>query len=144
MTHHTILMFAAGVGIPVLAAMNAQLGRLIGSPAAAACILFIVACICALIVALITAPDAFTKLGFAPKHLFFAGVLIAFYLLSITWIAPIIGLGNAVFLVLLGQLCAAAAIDHFGLFNATITPLTWTRAGGLALMASGVFLVQKV
>ena len=144
MTHHTLIMLAAGIGIPVLAAMNAQLGKIIGSPAAAACILFVVACACAGITALLTQPGAFAKLTLAPKHLFFAGVLIAFYLLSITWIAPIIGLGNAVFLVLLGQLCAAAAIDHFGLFNATITPLTWTRAGGLALMASGVFLVQKV
>lgn len=144
MTHHTLLMFAAGVGIPVLAAMNASLGRLIGSPAVAACVLFVVAFICAAIVALLTQPTAFAKLAIAPKHLFFAGVLIAFYLLSITWIAPIIGLGNAVFLVLLGQLCAAAAIDHFGLFNATVTPLSWTRAGGLALMATGVFLVQKV
>ena len=144
MTHHALLMFAAGVGIPILAAMNASLGRLIGSPAVAACVLFIVACACATVVALITQPSAFAKLGSAPKPLFLAGVLIAFYLLSITWIAPIIGLGNAVFLVLLGQLCAAAAIDHFGLFQAVVTPLSWTRAGGLALMAAGVFLVQKV
>lgn len=143
MTHHTIIMFAAGVGIPVLAAMNAHMGRIIGSPAVAACVLFMVACICAGIVALLTQPSAFGKLGIAPKHLFLAGTLIAFYLLSITWIAPIIGLGNAIFLILLGQLCAATAIDHFGLFNATTNPITWTRAGGLALMASGVFLVQK-
>ncbi len=69
--------------------------------------------------------------------------MIAFYVLSVTWIAPIIGLGNAIFLVLLGQLCAAATIDHFGLFNAIATPISLTRAGGLALMVVGVFLAQK-
>jgi hypothetical protein len=53
----------------------------------------------------------------APKHLFFAGVLIAFYVLSITFIAPKFGIGNAVFFVLLGQLVSAAAIDHFALFG---------------------------
>lgn len=143
MTHHALIMFAAGVGIPILAAMNASLGRMIGSPAVAAAILFVIACLSASVVALLSNPSAFAKLHIAPKHLFLAGVLIAFYVLSVTWIAPIIGLGNAIFLVLLGQLCAAAIIDHFGLFNAVATPISLNRAGGLALMAAGVFLAQK-
>ncbi|MBT8475960.1 MAG: DMT family transporter, partial [Alphaproteobacteria bacterium] len=46
--------------------------------------------------------------------------------------------------VLLGQLVAAATIDHYGLFGATPSPLTLTRAGGIALMAAGVALTQKV
>ena len=45
-----LIMLAAGVGIPVLAALNAQLGNRIGSPAAAAAVLFIVA-LCAATVA---------------------------------------------------------------------------------------------
>ncbi len=40
---YALVMLAAGIGIPVLAALNAQLGNRIGSPAAAATILFIVA-----------------------------------------------------------------------------------------------------
>ena len=72
-----------------------------------------------------------------------AGVLIAFYVLSVTYIAPTFGVGNAVFFVLLGQLVAAAAIDHFGLFGAQVTPLSATRAAGIALMAAGVALTQK-
>lgn len=79
----------------------------------------------------------------APKHLFLAGVLIGFYVLSITFIAPRFGLGNAVFFVLLGQLISAAAIDHFGLFNAQVSPLSLTRAGGIGLMAIGVWLTQQ-
>ena len=38
---------------------------------------------------------------------------------------------------------AAAVIDHWGLFTATQTPITWVRAGGIALMAVGVFVTQK-
>ena len=53
------------------------------------------------------------------------------------------GVGNAVFFVLLGQLISAAAIDHFGLFTAQTSPLNWTRAAGIALMAAGVFVTQK-
>ncbi|MEJ6397696.1 DMT family transporter [Yoonia sp. 208BN28-4] len=144
MTHHIAIMFAAGIGIPILAALNAALGRLIGSPAVAATVLFAVAFGTAALVALVTQPSALTRVAQAPLHLFFAGVLIAFYVLSITWIAPVMGVGNAVFLVLLGQLVSAALIDHFGLFSANATPITLTRAGGIALMAAGVFVTQKV
>ena len=142
MTYHHIIMFLAGVGVPTLAAMNAQLGREIGSPALAATVLFSIACLCAAGVAWVTGANI-SKLALAPKHLFFAGCLIAFYLLSVTWIAPIIGLGSAIFLVLIGQLVAAALIDQFGLFGATQIQINWTRAAGLALMASGILLIQK-
>lgn len=137
-------MLAAGIGIPVLAALNAALGRHIGSPAVAASILFVVAFVAAGIVALMTNPGAVSKLATAPKHLFLAGLFVAFYVLSITWIAPVIGVGNAVFFVLLGQLVSAAVIDHFGLFGAQPSALTLTRASGIAIMALGVFVTQKV
>ena len=69
--------------------------------------------------------------------------MVAFYVLSITYVAPTFGVGNAIFFVLLGQLVAAAAIDHFGLFGAQTTPLSFTRAGGIALMAAGIALTQR-
>ncbi|PIE11457.1 MAG: hypothetical protein CSA72_04910 [Rhodobacterales bacterium] len=138
------VMLAAGVGIPVLAALNAALGRHIGSPAAAATVLFIVAFCVALATALVTAPQGFSRMGTAPRHLFLAGTLVAFYVLSITWIAPMIGIGNAVFLVLLGQLVSAALIDHFGLFGALPAPISPSRALGIAIMALGVFVTIKV
>lgn len=142
MTQYAVVMLLAGIGIPVLAAMNAALGRTIGAPAAAATVLFVVAFLTCLVVALVTGPHAWGRLVTAPKHLFLAGALIGFYVLSITYIAPHFGLGNAVFFVLLGQLISAAAIDHFGLFGAQISPLNLTRAGGIALMAAGVWLTQ--
>lgn len=135
------VMLVAGIGIPVLAAMNANLGQRLGSPASAALVLFAVAGVTALVAVLVFG-GRFTSLGAAPKHLFLAGALIAFYVLSITWIAPSFGVGNAVFFVLLGQLVSAALIDHFGLFGAQVTPITPTRLAGLAVMGAGVFLTQ--
>ncbi|WP_299879880.1 DMT family transporter [uncultured Sulfitobacter sp.] len=144
MAQYAFIMLLAGIGIPVLAAMNAALGRTIGAPAAAATVLFVVAFLSCLVVALVTGPHQWGKLATAPRHLFLAGALIAFYVLTITYIAPHFGLGNAVFFVLLGQLLSAAAIDHFGLFGAQVSPLSLTRAGGIALMATGVWLTQQV
>ena len=142
MAQYAIIMALAGIGIPILAALNAQLGGRIGSPAAAATVLFVVAFVTSLVVALIVAPQGFAKLGGTPKHLFLAGVLIAFYVLSITFIAPHFGIGNAVFFVLLGQLISAALIDHFGLFGAQVSPVSLTRAAGIGTMAIGVWLTQ--
>lgn len=142
MTHHALIMLAAGIGIPVLAALNARLGANIGSPAAAAFILFIVALSATCLVMLITGPAALTRLAGQPWHLFLAGLLVAFYVLSITFVAPHFGVGNAVFFVLLGQLVSAALIDHFGLFGAAQSPLTLLRAGGILVMAMGVALTQ--
>ncbi|MBC7157487.1 MAG: DMT family transporter, partial [Rhodobacteraceae bacterium] len=47
---------------------------------------------------------------------------------------------NAVIFVLLGQMLAFAAIDHFGLMGAMHKPLSLQRAGGIAMMAAGVWL----
>ncbi|PCH68552.1 MAG: hypothetical protein COC12_09890 [Rhodobacteraceae bacterium] len=143
MTQYALIMLAAGIGIPTLAALNAALGRFMGSPAAAAAILFTVALLITAIVTLVTGPQALARAVDAPKHLFLGGVLVAFYVLSITYIAPSFGVGNAVFFVLIGQLISTAAIDHYGLFGAQITPLNLTRAGGIALMGIGVWVTQQ-
>lgn len=142
MPYQAVLMLLAGVGIPLLAALNARLGVNIGSPAAAAVVLFVVAFTAAVTVTLLTGPAALRSLPGQPWHLFTAGLFVAFYVLSITWIAPSFGIGNAVFFVLLGQLISAAAIDHFGLFGTPVHPVSGARLAGLLVMAAGVGLTQ--
>ena len=144
MAQYAIIMLLAGIGIPVLAAMNAAVGMRIGSPAAAATVLFLVAVGVSLLVTFATGLQGFNRFSGTPKHLYLAGFFVAFYVLSITYIAPHFGIGNAVFFVLLGQLISAAAIDHFGLFGAQVSPIGLARAGGIALMATGVWLTQQV
>ena len=143
MPTYAITMLAAGIGIPVLAAMNAALGRHLGAPMLAGAILLAVGFLTALVVTLITGSGAIVKLASAPRHLLLAGILVAFYVLSITAIAPKFGVGNAIFFVLIGQLLSAATIDHFGLFGTQPVVLSWSRLGGLLLMAAGVLLTQK-
>ena len=143
MSHYALIMLAAGIGVPMLAALNAALGQQIGSPSAAAVILFVVAALSSILVLLVTGPGPISKAAAAPKHLFLGGVLIAFYVLTITYIAPHFGVGNAVFFVLIGQLISAALIDQFGLFGAQVSPINLTRAAGIALMAFGVWVTQQ-
>ena len=137
------IMLAAGICVPLLAALNARLGQHIGSPAVAALCLFLVALITAALVVSVTGGVPISQIASAPKHLFLGGALIAFYVLAITYIAPHFGLGNAVFFVLLGQLISAGLIDHFGLFGAQQVPVSGTRLLGILVMAVGVALTQK-
>ena len=143
MAYYAGIMLVAGMGIPLLAALNAALGQHLGSPASAAMSLFVVALISATAVALATGLGPVLLVASAPRHLLLGGVLVAFYVLSITYIAPHFGIGNAIFFVLIGQLISAAVIDHFGLFGAQVSPISLTRAAGLSLMAVGVWVTQQ-
>ncbi len=137
------IMLAAGLGIPILASLNAALGQFIGSPVVAVIVLLGVAFLSICLISLTTNNFPMTKLIEAPKHLFVAGFFVVFYMLSVTAIAPHFGIGNAIFFVLLGQLISAAFIDHFALFGSSGSAFTLTRATGLALMSLGVWLTQQ-
>lgn len=138
-----LIMLAAGLGIPILAALNAALGQFLGSPVAAVTVLLCVAFCAIFIILLTTSSLSFARLAAAPKHLFLAGLLVTFYILSITAIAPHFGVGNAIFFVLLGQLISAAVVDHFALFGASGSPLSLTRSLGIGVMALGVWITQQ-
>ena len=138
------LMFLSGVGIPIMAAWNAALGQQLGSTVAATFVLFVVGVALATLAMLIAGQTIdVSRLTVDRPHLYFGVVFMLFYALSITWAAPRIGVGNAVFFVLLGQLVAAAAIDHLGLWGAVKAQITARRVTGIALMAAGVWLARK-
>ena len=101
MPTYAITMLAARIGIPVLAAMNVALGCYLGAPILAGTILLELDSLTA-VVAVIAGPIAIVKLASAPRHLLLAGILVAFYVLSITAIAPKFGAGNAIFFVQIG------------------------------------------
>lgn len=141
---HAALMFTAGTGIPLLAALNANLGQRIGSPVAAGVVLFAVAFATALAVLLLTGGvGALARVPVQPPVLFLAGGLVAFYILSITFVAPRFGLANAILFVLLGQLVSAAVIDATGLMGLSARPVTGLRLAGLVVMAIGGLLCQR-
>jgi transporter family-2 protein len=99
---------------------------------------------CIALLALMITDKSFVKqIPSAPKYLFVAGAFVAFYVLSISFVAPHFGIGNAIFFVLLGQLLSAAIIDHYGLFDAQINHLSTMRVSGILVMIFGVWLTQN-
>jgi transporter family-2 protein len=138
------LMLATGIGIPVMAALSATVGTKYGSPAFAACVLFLVAL--SISIAFLFAIEGGLKpfpRPSLPFYFYLAGAFVAFYVLSVTWVAPQFGVGNAVAFVLLGQIISMAAIDQFGLLGARTHAITSQRFIGLILMSVGVFLAVR-
>jgi len=137
------VMFAAGLGIPITAALSSGLGKHLASPVAATFILYVVGLVLSgAVVAMVGFPKAGKFVGIPPQF-YLGAVFVVFYVLSISWAAPRIGVGNSVFFVLLGQLIAAAIIDHFALLGAVQSSLSARRVGGIVLMAAGVYLARK-
>ena len=137
------MMFAAGIGIPVFAAFNSALGGQLGSPFASTAVTFAFGLVMALVLVALTGFPAREAWHMHTPHIWFGAVFMLFYAAAIGFAAPKIGVGNAVFFVLLGQLVAAAAIDHFALFGAMKASFDAKRALGIAVMALGVYLARK-
>ncbi len=137
------MMFAAGIGIPVFAAFNSGLGKQLGGPIAATAAAFAVGLVVALVLVGLTGFPQREAFHFGTPYVWFGAVFILFYGVSVTYAAPRIGLGNAIFFVLLGQIVAAAAIDHFGWLGSIQTTLTAKRMLGIAVMGVGLYLARK-
>lgn len=136
--------FAAGALIPLMAILNAGLARVAGGIAQASVILFGVGLIASLVLALALGarlPGSSIMLSAAPRQ-FAGGLIVAFYVVSITFLAPRFGVGNAILLAVTAQLLTSAVIDHFALAGASLRPVTVVRAIGLCIVVVGVLITQ--
>jgi len=138
------LSTVGGILIPIMAALSGALGRTIDNPWIAAAIVSGGGFALVLAFALLNGGASFSwdTLARAQPLQLLAGAGFAFYLLSITWVGPRFGIGNAVMFVLGGQIISSALIDHFGLFGAPQKPIDLLRAAGLAIMVTGIVIAQ--
>lgn len=140
---YALVMILAGIGIPTMAALNAGLGQKLQNPYLATSVLFVVALFASSLFLFVLGGKITKPAEAIPFYFYLGGLFVVFYVLSVTWIAPSFGVGNAVAFVLLGQLISITVIDHFSLLGATHFPVSPARAIGLLFMAVGVFLVVK-
>jgi transporter family-2 protein len=141
---YAALSLLGGVLIPITAALSGAMGRTLGNPSLAALIVITgsFAMVLAYTLAVGNTHASWAAIARIPALQWVAGFGIAFYLLSITWVAPRFGVGNAVMLVVAAQIASSAVIDHFGLFGAPQKPIDWLRAAGLVIMVIGVVIAQ--
>ena len=141
-----LLALLAGALIPVQAAANAALSRSIqGNVPFAALTLFVVAGAASAVAALLAGGHipAAVNLRAAPWWSYVGGLIVAFYVFTITFLAPRLGVGTAISLIVTGQIVAALTIDHLGLLRSPTFPLSPVRLVGAILMVVGVFLALR-
>ena len=139
------IAFVAGVAVPFLAAINAAFGQAIGSVYGAAIVLCCVALavIFAVSYASGAEPISAAQLRRASWWHYSAGLFFAVYVVSITYVAPKIGVGNAIIFVVVAQILTAVIIDHFGMFGAEIREIDLKRIAGVGLLVAGVALARS-
>lgn len=135
---------AAGAGIPVMAVLNARLGRTLGEPLHAAMLLFCVAFVFVAVVGLgFTGKlPSVALLADMPKINLAGGLFVGFYVISATFLAPRFGVGNFILFAMVAQIIVSATIDHFGMFGAAVREVGWLRLTGIAVMIAGLAIAQ--
>lgn len=135
--------FLAGAGIPLIGVLNSGIARSVGNPVSATAIMFAVALLLAVGLALpLYGVPTGQELNEAPVWSYGGGLLIAFYALSATVIIPRFGAASFVAFILIAQLVTSALIDEFGLFGMARRPIDLARLAGLAVIAVGIIIME--
>lgn len=139
------LSLIVGALIPIQASTNAAFSKATGNPITTALMVFIVGLIAILLYIFITRtplPEV-TQLKAAPAYSYLGGLVVAFYVIVITFIAPRLGIGASIGLIITGQILGAVVIDHFGLFDTAVKTIDIKRLIGTLCMIVGIYLVMK-
>jgi transporter family-2 protein len=144
--NNLLILFAvaAGAGVAGQAVINSRLRFVLGAPVWAATAQFVVGlAMLVLIAALSRQPlPASGDIARAPWWMWTGGVFGAMFILMAVIVTPALGAALMLASSIVGQLGAALVIDHYGLFGATVIPISGTRVVGVVLLALGVILIR--
>lgn len=125
-------------------AVNGHLGQVLHSPLDAALISFLVGTATLLLLNLILRP----RITFGQTKsshswwMWLGGFFGAFFVLGNAYLAPIIGTGLTVVIVLAGQMTGSLIIDGFGLLDAHKTAITKLQILGILMMVLGIVAIR--
>ncbi|QIP13844.1 hypothetical protein G8759_15105 [Spirosoma aureum] len=140
-----VLGIAVGMLIPLIPVYTAVLNRFTGGLSNSAPIIFGIGLVLTIGLKVLLTREFIwpAQVVKAPWYSFMGGSILAIYLLLTPLLLPRLGVGLTISLIVFGQLLMAVLIDHVGLFGNDSFPLNWPRAGGLLLIAIGVWLLKK-
>lgn len=139
-----LLALAAGAMLPLQAAINARLARLLGSSVWAAAVsgAVLTAVLVAIGLLAVRALPRTAGVATLPWWAWTGGLCGCFVLTATTAVAPRLGAATMIALVVAGQVLCALAIDHFGLLGLAVHPLTARRLAAGLLLLGGVLLMR--
>ncbi|MGE5554491.1 MAG: DMT family transporter [Betaproteobacteria bacterium] len=128
----------AGLFMAVQGTLNTQLAKVIGRVEALA-VIQAVGLVSAglLLVVPRSGTGDLSRLALAPWYTLFGGVLGVAITFTVVAAMSRLGIATATTAILVAQILAAAAIDHFGLLGAECRPFSWLKLVGVGLLAAG-------
>lgn len=129
-----------GVAIAIQAPLNGALGRTLGAALPAAAVSFAVGFVVLLGLSFVTVSNPFARLGAVPVWQWVGGLLGAYYVWSVIWGVPTLGVVTAMAALILGQMTGALLLDAVGAFGVPVQPISLTRVLAVVLVAAGVVL----
>ncbi|HEY4200475.1 MAG TPA: DMT family transporter [Devosiaceae bacterium] len=141
----SLLGVVAGACIAVQAPINAQLGRDLGFPIAAAAISFLAGAIVLIVVGLIVLRVQGASIAWlapAPWLYFAGGCLGTVYVTSSILLTPRIGAAAVMGLSVAGQLLAGIVLDRIGVLNLAVREISLGRIAGAVLLVAGAVLIR--
>lgn len=127
-------------------AINGALGQVLHSAYQAAFISFFLGTVILIIITLVLHPQVTFRKTKAQHTwwMWLGGFIGACYVLGNAYLAPTVGTGLAVVIVLLGLMAGSLLIDQFGWLDAQKKPVTPVQILGLVIMIGGVVLIRLV
>lgn len=140
-----ILAIVSGAVLPIQAALNGKMGRVVGDPVFAALISFVIGSVGLLMYVVVMKTDLSTITQTVNAHwsVWTAGILGAFYVTCVIILAPKLGVALTFALVVAGQLSISLVIDHYGFLEIPVHAVSWQRIAGVSLIIAGVILIRK-
>ena len=141
-----IIGTCAGMLMSAQAAINGQLGNVLGSSVHAAFVSFFVGAVILIIVVIVKERsfkdviNPFTKK--APWWVWLGGLFGATYVLVNVYLVSEIGTGPTVILALFGQLTGSVLVERFGLLGSHPGDINKIHVIGLLIMLAGVIMIQ--
>ena len=136
-----LLGIVGGSASALQSTVNGRLGTLVG-PLNTAVVSTTIGLCSLLTYSLVTRQLAVGQALKSPPVLLIGGALGAFFVTSVIYVVPRLGVVTAVVLAILGQLVVAALADQFGLFGNARVQLSPARAIGIVLVLAGFALAR--
>lgn len=139
-----ILVVVAGCSVAFQQVLNANLRASIGSPWWAGVVSYAVGLVAISAVALLAPGPRFSQTfsGATPSLTWTGGVFGATFIAIVILMVPRLGAATTLALLVVGQMLASLALDHFGSLGLAQHPVNPTRLAGAALLIVGVVLVR--
>lgn len=142
-----IIPLLVGMGVVVQSGANTQLRSVLGNPFLAGLVSFSVGMITLLVINVAFRSD-FTALDIQTVQrsswwMWLGGVMGAFFIMSVIFVAPEIGPTRLFGLIIASQLTFSLVVDHYGWMGFAVQPVSLKRLLGVVLLIAGVLLVQS-